>query len=93
MIHYEEKPHEGMRLSARGKCVWMTITEVKQYAPELVYLFKKQPTEDELLKLKESTISFLGKKGYVFFDKILYRYITDKNGCLKNFSLNHHHIK
>lgn len=93
MIHYEEKPHEGMRLSARGKCVWMTHDDIVRFAPEAETLFKHKPTEAELLDLKQKMVDFLTKKGYVFFDKILYRYITNQHGYLKQFSVNYHFIR
>lgn len=93
MIHYEEKPHEGMRLSARGKVAWLDQQKIKEDAPEFLYLFKQKPTEDDFVALKDKVIYSLGKKGFVFFDKILYRYTLTKQGYLKEFGISYHYLK
>ena len=82
-----------MRLSARGKCVWLDIEKIKQDAPSFLYLFKQKPTSDDLLLLKQHLVEVLQKKGFVFFDKVLYRYKINRQGFLKEYSINYWHLK
>lgn len=96
MIFYEETksrdPSDTSVIKARGKIVWLNDQQTKKLIPSFGFVYENKFDESIINTLKENLISALKKKGYVFFDTCVYRYTLHKNGKLKDFAVNFHHI-
>lgn len=96
MIHYEESqtrdPSDTSVIKSRGKIVWLNEQQIKKLIPSFGFVYDTKFDESIINTLKENLISALKKKGYVFFDTCVYRYTLHKNGKLKDFGIQIHHI-
>lgn len=79
---------------ARGKVCWFNEQEIGRDCNKCLPLFRQMnPTHMELSALKDELKKALEKKGFVFFEECYYRYKLNKNGTLKEFGVNFHHIR
>ncbi|MHB8871662.1 MAG: hypothetical protein ACYC5G_04370 [Candidatus Doudnabacteria bacterium] len=96
MIFYEETktrdPSDTSVIRARGKVVWLNEQQIKKLIPLFGYVFDGKFGESIINTLKAELMSALKKKGFVFFDTCVYRYTLHKNGKLKEFGIQIHHI-
>lgn len=85
---------EGAPDILRGKLCWFSEQEIGRDCFKCLPLFRQMnPTSVELLALKDELKEALEKKGFIFFDECYYRYKLGKNGMLKEFAVNFHHIR
>lgn len=75
----------------RAKGKWCHFQKEDFVRHGLIDYYWKDIKEVDVMKLKETVVDILKKEGFVFFEIIDYKYITNF-GKLKEFAVNYHHI-
>jgi len=75
----------------KGKFNWFDESQLKEVG--FICRNHQYPSREDLLKLRDDCKEFLSKRGFIFFNfPPEYRLILRRNGFIKEFGIQYHHI-
>lgn len=83
-----------MALASKGKFCYFNVDNIKEYMVGYNDIDTKPFNEFDFDKFKDDMHSVLISMGFIFFEDTLeHRVVLRRNGYLKEFALQYHHIK